>query len=72
MEWLKNEIAERVETVRLDARGVQRSLAARLQSVLVENSGQFGSIEDANALAEAIKLKSLEMVEEVLDAEVLP
>lgn len=72
VEWLKNEIAERVETVRLDARGVQRSLAARLQSVLVENSGQFGSIEDANALAEAIKLKSLEMIEEVLGAEVLP
>lgn len=72
IEWLKNEIVERVETLRLDTRGVQRSLAARFQSGLVENPGRLGSIEDANALAEAIKIKSLDMVKEAIGAEVLP
>ena len=72
MQWLKREIAERVETVRLDARGVQRALAARLQAALVENPGDLGSIDNANALAEAIKARSLKMVKEAIDAEVLP
>lgn len=72
VEWLKNEIAERVETVRLDARGVQRALAARLQSTLIENPGELGAIKDAGALAEAIKAKSLDMVEKAIEAEVLP
>ena len=72
VEWLKNEIAERVETVRLDARGVQRALAARLQSALIENPGELGAIKDAGALAEAIKAKSLDMVEKAIEAEVLP
>lgn len=72
MQWLKREIAERVETVRLDARGVQRALAARLQAALVENPRDLGSIDNANALAEAIKARSLKMVKEAIDAEVLP
>ncbi len=71
-EWLKKEIAERVETVRLDVRGVQRALAARLQLALIENPCELGSIRDANALAAAIKDKSLDMVEEVVGTEVLP
>lgn len=70
--WLEKEIYERVESVRLDARGVQRALAARLQAALVENPRSFSSIGDANALAEAIKKKSLEMVEKAIGAEVLP
>lgn len=70
--WLANEIAERVESMRLDARGVQRALAARLQRALVDNPGQLSGIDDANALAEAIKAKSLEMVKEATGAEVLP
>lgn len=71
-EWLKKEIAERVEAVRLDVRGVQRALAARLQLALIENPGELASIRDANALAAAIKDKSLDMVEEVVGTEVLP
>lgn len=70
--WLENAISERIEAVRLDARGVQRALAARLQESLIESSSDFTSIDDANALAEAIKLKSLEMIKKEIGAEVLP
>ena len=69
MAWLEGEISERV---RLDARGVQRALAARLQAVLIANPEMFGDVRDANALAEAIKLKSLELVKDVIGTEVLP
>ncbi|MBR5457844.1 MAG: hypothetical protein IKV56_03665 [Kiritimatiellae bacterium] len=72
MAWLEREISERVESVRLDARGVQRALAARLQAVLIANPEMFGDVRDANALAEAIKLKSLELVKDVIGTEVLP
>ena len=70
--WLEREISERVESVRLDARGVQRALAARLQAALIANPEMFGDVRDANALAEAIKLKSLELVKDVIGTEVLP
>lgn len=71
-DWLRREITERVESVRLDTRGVQRALAARLQTALIENPGDLGAIRDANALAEAIKLKSLEMIKAEIGTEVLP
>lgn len=71
-DWLRREIAERVESVRLDTRGVQRALAARLQTALIENPGDLGAIRDANALAEAIKLRSLEMIKAEIGTEVLP
>lgn len=71
-DWLEKEIAERVESVRLDTRGVQRALAARLQAALIAEPGELGSIRDANALAEAIKLKSLEMIKAEIGTEVLP
>ena len=70
--WLNDAVAERIEMVRLDTRGVQRALAARLQESLIESSSSLGTIEDANALAEAIKLKSLEMIKKEIGAEVLP
>ena len=72
MAWLEREISERVESVRLDARGVQRAFAARLQAALIENPEMFGDVRDANALAEAIKLKSLELVKDAIGTEVLP
>ena len=72
MAWLEREISERVESVRLDARGVQRALAARLQAALIANPEMFGDVRDANALAEAIKLKSLELVKDAIGTEVLP
>ena len=71
-EWLAKEISERVESMRLDVRGVQRALAARLQQSLVEHPDSLGDVRDANALAEAIKSKSLERVREATGAEVLP
>jgi tRNA(Met) C34 N-acetyltransferase TmcA len=70
--WLEKEVSERVETVRLDVRGVQRALAARLQKSFIENPGELESISDANALAEAIKLRSLDMIREEICTEVLP
>ena len=70
--WLEKEIAARVESVRLDARGVQRALAARLQEALVAHPEAFGAIREAAALAAALKAKSLQMVREALGTEVLP
>jgi len=72
VEWLSKEISERVESMRLDVRGVQRALAARLQQALVDHPESLGEVRDANALAEAIKSKSLELVREATGAEVLP
>lgn len=70
--WLEKEILDRVEAVRLDARGVQRALAARFQEALIADPGELSSIRDANALAEAIKIRSLEMVKAAVGTEVLP
>ncbi len=72
MVWLSHEIKSRVESVRLDARGVQRALAARVQQTLIEQPHLFGEVTDAAALAAAIKSKSLELVKEALGTEVLP
>lgn len=72
LEWLAQEIAERIESVRLDARGVQRALATRLQEALIEHPERFGDIREATALAAAIKAKSLDMVRDALGTEVLP
>lgn len=70
--WLDKEIAERIEAVRLDTRGVQRALAARLQEALIEHPETFGDVREAAALAAAIKAQSLRMVREALGTEVLP
>ena len=71
-EWLGKEIADRVEAVRLDTRGVQRALAARLQEALIAHPETLGEVREAAALAAAIKAKSLQMVREALGTEVLP
>ena len=70
--WLDDEIAHSVEEVRLDARGVQRALAARLQRQWIENPSALGDIADPSALADALKAKSLKLVAEATGAEVLP
>ena len=70
--WLYDEIARSVEEVRLDARGVQRALAARLQRQWIENPSALGDIADPSALADALKAKSLKLVTEATGAEVLP
>ena len=70
--WLDDEIVRSVEEVRLDARGVQRALAARLQRQWIENPSALGDIADPGALADALKAKSLKLVAEATGAEVLP
>ena len=72
LDWLGREIADRVESVRLDARGVQRALASRLQEALIAHPETFGEVREAAALAAAIKAKSLQVVREALETEVLP
>ena len=69
--WLDDEIVRSVEEVRLDARGVQRALAARLQRQWIENPSALGDIADPSALADALKAKSLKLVAEATGAEVL-
>ena len=71
-EWLEKAIAENVEQVRLDARGVQRSLAARLQRQWVEDPKAFAGTDDVGAIAELLKAKSLEKITEITGSEVLP
>ena len=70
--WLDDEIARSVEEVRLDARGVQRALAARLQRQWIENPSALGDIADPSALVDALKARSLKLVAEATGAEVLP
>lgn len=70
--WLEDEVAQSVENVRLDARGVQRALAARLQRQWIENPSSLGDISDPGALADVLKSKSLRLVAESTGAEVLP
>ena len=70
--WLDDEIARSVEEVRLDARGVQRALAARLQRQWIENPSALDDIADPSALADALKARSLKLVAEATGAEVLP
>ena len=70
--WLDDEIARSVEEVRLDARGVQRALAARLQRQWIEDPSALGDIADPSALADALKARSLKIVAEATGAEVLP
>lgn len=72
LDWLAGEIADRVEAVRLDTRGVQRALATRLQLSLIEHPETLGESADAGALADVLRQKSLAMIREALGAEVLP
>ena len=70
--WLGDEVSRAVESVRLDARGVQRALAARLQRQWIENPSALGGISDPGEIADALRSKSLKLVSEATGAEVLP
>ena len=70
--WLDEEVAREVESVRLDARGVQRALAARLQRQWIDDPSALGGITDPGELADALRAKSLKLVSEETGAEVLP
>ena len=71
-DWLSKALATEIENVRLDARGVQRSLAARLQKQWIENPDALKDVTDAGAIADALKSKSLKLVSEEIGSEVLP
>ena len=70
--WLDGQIERTVDEMRLDARGVQRALAARLQRHWIENPSELDGIDDPSALADALKAKSLRLVAEATGAEVMP
>ena len=70
--WLDKALATEIENMRLDARGVLRSLAARLQKQWIENPEVFKDVTDAGEIADLLKAKSLKLVSEETGAEVLP
>ena len=72
VEWLEKALTTEIENVRLDARGVQRSLAARLQKQWIEKPDVFKDVADAGEIADLLKTKSLKLVSEETGAEVLP
>ena len=71
-EWLAKALETEIENVRLDARGVQRSLAARLQRQWIERPEALDSVADVGELADALKSRSLKLVAEETGAAVLP
>ena len=71
-DWLAKAVETEIENVRLDARGVQRALAARLQRQWIENPDTFGDVRDVGAIADLLKTKSLRLVAEEIGSEVLP
>lgn len=81
-EWFAKELTERIEAVRLDVRGVQRSLAARLQKQWIEDprslSGLLDKASAGNAAATAgevaheLKVRSLKLLSEEAKSEMLP
>jgi len=81
-EWLAKALATEVENVRLDVRGVQRALAARLQRQWIEHPQTLPGYAEAeksgdiavfaSEIASALKTRSLELVAREIGAEVLP
>ena len=70
--WLDKALETEIENLRLDARGVQRALAARLQKQWIENPETFKDVTDIGEIADLLKSKSLKLVSEETGAEVLP
>ena len=71
-EWLAGEVARHVEELRLDVRGVQRSLAVRVQREIVKNPESLKGVDDASAIADVIKEKSLDAIKGAIGAEMMP
>ena len=70
--WLDKALETEIENLRLDARGVQRARAARLQKQWIENPETFKDVTDIGEIADLLKSKSLKLVREETGAEVLP
>lgn len=71
-EWLDKTLATEIEQIRLDARGVQRSLAARLQRQWIERPETFKDVSDPGEIADLLKSKSIKLITAEIGAEVLP
>ena len=71
-EWFYKAVETEVENVRLDARGVQRALAARLQKQWIDHPETLGEVKDAGEIAAELKNRSLKLVSEAIGSEVLP
>jgi len=61
--WFDMALTEAIENVRLDARGVQRALAARLQRQWIEDPSRLKDVRDPRAIAAFLKAESLKLVE---------
>jgi len=70
--WFASALETSVENVRLDVRGVQRSLAARLQRQWVADPSLFRDVRDPRAIADLLRKKSLGLVAAEIGSEVLP
>jgi len=70
--WFASALETAVENVRLDVRGVQRSLAARLQRQWISDPSAFRDVSDPRAIADLLRKKSLELVAAEIGSEVLP
>lgn len=71
-DWFDTAVGQEVENVRLDVRGVQRALAARLQRQWVEDPSALEDAQDAAAIAAELRNRSLKLVSETIGSEVLP
>jgi len=70
--WFASALDTEIENVRLDVRGVQRSLAARLQRQWISDPTLFRDIRDPRAIADLLRRKSLGLVAAEIGSEVLP
>lgn len=81
LEWFTGEVSAAVESLRLDVRGVQRALAARLQKQWVENPKSLIALRladkgDVAAFAGELEIelknRSLDLISRETGSEVLP
>ena len=70
-DWLRQAVATEVENLRLDARGVQRALAARLQQQWIANPAELSAVADPGEIADLLRSKSLKLVADEIGGEVL-
>ena len=71
-EWFEQALAERIEGVRVDVRGVQRALAARVQRQWIADPSAFREVADPCEIADQVRRRSLKFVADALGSEVLP
>jgi len=70
--WFAAALETEVENVYQDVRGVQRSLATRLQRRWIADPSFFRDVRDPRAIADLLRKKSLGLVAEEIGSEVLP